>query len=111
MPSLDLSDITAFRRCVAAFEEDELLRSSFRRAVPPLGQDRALDLAPLLVGLAPAVPPEENSRPWRLATVACAASFVWPVALFALIVLILANITLQVRLHQADSYTAAIVLA
>lgn len=104
-PSLDPSAVGAFRRRVAAFEEDELLRSSFRRAMRPLAQERALDLPSLLFERAPALPREAKLAPAAsVATLAsCVASLVWPVALVALLLLVLANIALRMRLHPAMS--------
>ncbi|MBV9945780.1 MAG: hypothetical protein JOZ69_02925, partial [Myxococcales bacterium] len=107
-PSLDPSAVAAFGGSVAVFEQDESVRTSFRRAVRPLAEAGTLDLAPLLFGRTLVLPREARLAPVASAATlaSCAAALVWPVALIALLLLILANIALRVRLHHVMSIQA-----
>lgn len=95
-------DAEAFGERVEAFQSDSKLFDDFQTAMKPLADRDQGTLAPLLWGEPPALP--RGARFFPCATiatmVAAAATFVWPVALFVVLGLVIGNIAIRVHLHH-----------
>lgn len=101
-------DAEPFGERVEAFQNDSKLVAAFEGAVKPLRAGDAGTLAPLLWGDAPALPRGARLFPFATAAtvLAAAATLVWPVALFAVLGLVIGNIAIRLHLHHLMSLHA-----
>jgi hypothetical protein len=109
-PALDPERVASFDRLVRAFTDDPALRESFGRATAPLGPNAPADLPALLYdGASLRVPKLFHVAPFATAStvLAALASFVWPVALLALVALAIGNIVLRLQIQATLSLHAA----